>query len=145
MQGAAGAFTNTASLTTATPLTGDGLTTGSAVAVATTVADVALRLQSTPTTYAGTTAVVTATVTNIGPSAAEGAVVTITLPAGVTYGGELLPAGWNVASSVGDTVVLTTADALTAGAVVKLPLTVTVASTVPPGASLEFNLSLIHI
>jgi uncharacterized repeat protein (TIGR01451 family)/fimbrial isopeptide formation D2 family protein len=139
VQGAAGSFTNTASLTTDTPLTGDSITTGSAVAVAATVADVALRLQSTPTTYAGTTAVVTATVTNIGPSAAEGAVVTITLPASVSYGGDLLPAGWNVASSVGDTVVLTTADPLAAGAAVNLPITVTVASTVPPGASLEFN------
>jgi uncharacterized repeat protein (TIGR01451 family) len=44
-----------------------------------------------------------------------------------------------VASSVGNTVVLTTADALAAGAVVNLPLTVTVDATVPPGSSLEFG------
>jgi uncharacterized repeat protein (TIGR01451 family) len=41
-------------------------------------------LASTPTSIAGTTAVVTATVTNAGPSDAAGAVVTLTLPASTT-------------------------------------------------------------
>src|SRR5690606_363164 len=51
------------------------------------VADVALTMSSTPTAAAGTSAVITATVANIGPSAAEGAVVTLTLPAGASYSG----------------------------------------------------------
>jgi uncharacterized repeat protein (TIGR01451 family) len=48
-------------------------------------ADLALVLNSTPTSIAGTTALVTATVTNVGPSDAQNTVVTMTLPADATF------------------------------------------------------------
>ncbi|MBK8799125.1 MAG: DUF11 domain-containing protein [Anaerolineales bacterium] len=102
-------------------------------------ADLAFALGSTSTTIAGTTALVTATVSNHGPSAAEGAVVTITLPPGTSYTSENLPAGWSVASSVGATVVLTTSNSLASGSSVDLALTVAIEPTVQPGTSLQFS------
>jgi uncharacterized repeat protein (TIGR01451 family) len=102
-------------------------------------ADLALALASTPTAVAGETALVTATVTNIGPSDAQGAVVTITLPSGVSYDSNTLPAGWSVASSAGTSVVLTTSNPFTAGTSVVLPVTVNITTSAPSGASLEFQ------
>jgi uncharacterized repeat protein (TIGR01451 family) len=102
-------------------------------------ADLALVLNSTPTTIAGTTAIVTATVTNVGPSDAQGTVVTITLPSGTSYDSSTLPAGWSVASSAGTTVVLTTSNPFTAGTTVVLPVTVKITASVASGASLEFQ------
>jgi uncharacterized repeat protein (TIGR01451 family) len=102
-------------------------------------ADLALVLNSTPTTIAGTTAIVTATVTNVGPSDAQGTVVTITLPGGTSYNSDNLPAGWTVATSAGTTVVLTTSHPFTAGTTVVLPVTVKITASVASGASLEFQ------
>jgi uncharacterized repeat protein (TIGR01451 family) len=62
-------------------------------------ADLALVLNSTPTTIAGTTALVTATVTNVGPSDAQNTVVTMTLPADATYDSANLPGGWFAATT----------------------------------------------
>jgi uncharacterized repeat protein (TIGR01451 family) len=86
-----------------------------------------------------TTAIVTATVTNVGPSDAQGTVVTITLPGGATYNSSTLPAGWSVASSAGTTVVLTTSNLFTAGTSVVLPVTVKITASAPSGTSLEFQ------
>src|SRR5690606_18080636 len=80
-----------------------------------------------------------ATLSNLGPSFAQGAVVTVTLPAGASYNSDLLPEGWYVASSSGNTVVLATTDPLAADAAVDLPIVVNVAQTVQPGTSLQFN------
>jgi uncharacterized repeat protein (TIGR01451 family) len=127
---------NRAGVTSATPGAGDS------VVLTTTVnpsADLLLVLHSTPTTIAGTTAIVTATVTNVGPSDAQGAVVTITLPSEASYDSSTLPAGWNVASSAGTTVVLTTSNPFTAGTTVILPVTVKITASAPSGASLEFQ------
>ncbi|MBK8798714.1 MAG: hypothetical protein IPM07_21350 [Anaerolineales bacterium] len=114
-QSVTSAFTNTASLSTGTALASGSVTSDTATVNVTAQADLAFALASTPTTIAGTTALVTATVSNHGPSAAEGAVVTITLPPGTSYTSENLPAGWSVASSVGATVVLTTSNSLASG------------------------------
>lgn len=108
---ASGSLANTAIATS------DGEPEGVRDSVTTTVqtaADVTLNLQSTPTAVVGTTATITATVSNIGPSVADGAVVTLTLPAGTSYSSENLPSGWVVASSTGNTVVPTTSNALAA-------------------------------
>ncbi|MCB0149996.1 MAG: DUF11 domain-containing protein, partial [Caldilineaceae bacterium] len=112
---------NSAGVSSATP---DPVPGDNVVEITTAVApsaDLVLDLVSTPTTIAGTTAIVTATVTNLGLSDAQGAVVTITLPSGTSYASANLPAGWSVASSAGDTVVLTTTDPLAADASVDLP------------------------
>ncbi len=83
---------NSASLTATTPLTG---TTGTTLTTpVSTTADLALVLNSTPTAVGGETAIVTATVTNAGPSDAAGTVVTITLPPGTSYTTATLPGGW---------------------------------------------------
>ncbi|HHW84988.1 MAG TPA: DUF11 domain-containing protein, partial [Chloroflexi bacterium] len=138
-QGVTSLFTNTASLSTATALAAGSITSDDATVNVTALADLLLNLASTPTTVAGESAVVTATVSNLGPSAAEDAVVTITLPAGASYDAASLPTGWYVAAVVGDTVVLTTSDPLTANTTVALPITVNISSTVPPGSSLQFS------
>ncbi|MCB0023356.1 MAG: DUF11 domain-containing protein, partial [Caldilinea sp.] len=130
---------NSAGVSSATP---DPVPGDNVVEITTAVApsaDLVLDLVSTPTTIAGTTAIVTATVTNLGLSDAQGAVVTITLPSGTSYASANLPAGWSVASSAGDTVVLTTTDPLAADASVDLPIVVNVVETVQPGTSLQFN------
>ena len=98
-QTTAGQLTNTASLTTQTDLAPGSLTTASAVHSVAAVADLALALDSTPTAVAGLTATVVAQVTNLGPSPADGAIVTLTLPAGTTFNSTLLPPGWVAAST----------------------------------------------
>ena len=136
---ASGLFTNTASVTTDTALAAGSETSDDAGVDVTAQADLVLALSSTPTTIAGETAVVTATVTNSGPSDAVGTVVTLTLPTGTSYNGESLPVGWYVASSADNTVVLTTAGSLQANSTVNLPIRVSVGSEVQPGTSLQFN------
>jgi uncharacterized repeat protein (TIGR01451 family) len=132
-----GSLANSASITATTPLTGATATT--LTTPVTTNADLSLVLASTPTSIAGTTAVVTATVTNAGPSDALGAVVTLTLPAGVTFDSATLPGGWFAADNGDGTVTLTTTNALAPNETVALPVTVDIASDVIPGTSLEFQ------
>lgn len=132
-------FTNSASLSTATVLADGSATSDDATVNVTALADLLLILASTPTTIAGESAIVTATVSNLGPSVAEGAVVTITLPPGASYSAANLPTAWYVAAVVGDSVVLTTSDPLTANTTVALPITVNISATVPPGSSLQFS------
>jgi uncharacterized repeat protein (TIGR01451 family) len=127
---------NRAGVTSTTPGESDSVVLTTPVSP---TADLALVLNSTPTTIAGTTAIVTATVTNVGPSDAQGTVVTITLPSGTSYDSSSLPAGWSVASSAGTTVVLTTSNPFTAGTSVVLPVTVNITASVASGASLEFQ------
>ena len=86
-------FDNTASVTSDTAFAEGSETSDTATVAVTAQADLDLALASTPTTIAGTTAIVTATVSNVGPSVANGAVVTITLPAGTSYSSENLPSG----------------------------------------------------
>ena len=102
-------------------------------------ADLALALVSTPTATGGQTATVTATVTNLGPSAASGTVVTITLPPSTTFDSATLPAGWFAVDNGDGTVTLTTTNVMTPGQVVNLPLVVDVAPGVEPGTSLQFG------
>jgi uncharacterized repeat protein (TIGR01451 family) len=128
---------NSASLTATTPVT--GITDTTLTTPVATSADLSLVLASTPTSIAGTTAVVTATVTNAGPSDAAGAVVTLTLPASTTLNSASLPTGWFVIDNGDGTVTLTTTNALAPNETVMLPVTVDVASGVTPGTSLEFQ------
>ncbi len=102
-------------------------------------ADLALALASTPTAIGGQTAMVTATVINLGPSAASGTVATLTLPPSTTFNSATLPAGWFAVDNGNGTVTLTTTNIITAGQVVNLPITVNVAAGVEPGTSLQFG------
>ena len=136
---ASGTLTNTATVTATTtdPNTGNNETT-----ITTTLnpqADLALDLTSTPTTYAGETAVVTATVTNNGPSVAAGATVTLTLPTGATFNSASLPTGWSVVDNGNGTVTLSTGSTIEVGTAIVLPVTVDIDDTVAPGTSLEFS------
>ncbi len=106
-------------------------------------ADLSLGIISTPTSQGGTTATVTVTVQNNGPSDAVGTVVTVTLPASTTVNdiNGQLPAGWTAVDNGNGTVTIS-ADAgvsLTPGQTVDLPIVVNVASDVEPGSSLEFT------
>ncbi|MFZ1753951.1 MAG: DUF11 domain-containing protein, partial [Caldilineaceae bacterium] len=83
---ASGSLVNTAAVSSAADATGVSSTTTTPV---TALADIALAVDSTPTVNGGETAIVTYTVTNNGPSAAENVVITATFPASVTA-----PAGW---------------------------------------------------
>ena len=76
---------NLAGVSSSTPDPGSANNTTSVTAAVSPLADLALALSSTPTATGGQTATVTATVTNLGPSAASGTVVTITLPPGTTF------------------------------------------------------------
>jgi len=138
-QAATGQFTNTASLATTTALISGSVPAASAMASVMALADLLLTLESAPTVIAGGSGFVTATVSNLGPSAATGTVVTITLPAGSSFSGANLPSGWYVASSVGGLVVLTTSNSLPAGVSTALPITISIDSTVQPGTSLQLN------
>lgn len=138
-QAVTGPFTNTASLATTTALASGSVTNAGATVVVTALADLLLVLESSPTMIAGGTGVVTATVSNLGPSTADGAVVTVTLPAGAGFLGANLPSGWYVASDVGGVIVLTTTNSLSAGVSTLLPITVTIDSAIQPGVSLQFN------
>ncbi len=102
-------------------------------------ADLALDVTSTPTAIAGETAVVTYTVTNLGPSNAENTEVTAVLPPGTSLDSDNLPAGWTAVDNLDGTITLSTTDPLTPGQVVELPLVVDIDPTVEPGTSLEFS------
>ncbi|OUC07147.1 hypothetical protein RY27_16660, partial [Litorilinea aerophila] len=96
-----------------------------------TVADLALDVTSTPTVYAGETVLVTYTVTNNGPSVAEGAVVTATFPPEVSA-----PAGW---TPVGGGIYTRSLGNVPAGAQVVITALVTTVTTVEPGTSIQFD------
>ena len=101
-------------------------------------ADVGVTLRSPPTTVAGGTATVIATVYNNGSSDALGTVVTITLPPSTTFDSATLPPGWFARDNGDGTVTITTTNPLPAGDAVGLPITVIVDPAVPTGTSLEF-------
>ena len=88
-----GDLVNTASVTATTPLTDVARSTTTITTPVTSSADLQLILRSTPTALAGMTATVYADLVNHGPSAAVGAVVTLTLPPGATFNQAQLPAG----------------------------------------------------
>ncbi len=104
-------------------------------------ADLALDIVSTPTTNGGTTATVTVTVQNNGPSNAVGTAVTVTLPASTTVNdiSSQLPSGWTAVDNGNGTVTITTTNVLTSGQVVNLPIVVNVDPAVEPGTSLPFT------
>jgi uncharacterized repeat protein (TIGR01451 family) len=135
---ATGAFTNTATVGSDTTLSESSTLTNSAVLFVGPFADLALALESGPTAIAGQSGVVTATVSNIGLSAAEGAVVTVTLPGETTFSTAMLPPGWYATPGAGNTVVLTTDTVLDAGASIALPIVVEIAPEVQPGSSLQY-------
>ncbi|MDW8440242.1 MAG: hypothetical protein RML96_07195 [Caldilineaceae bacterium] len=139
LQSVMGQFTNTASLATTTSTASGSITVAEAAVTVTMLADLLLVLESSPTVVAGGVGVVTATIGNLGPSAANGAVVTMTLPNGASFVGANLPSGWFIASSMSGVVVLTTSNGLSAGVSTALPITVAIDSTVQPGGSLQFN------
>ncbi len=132
-------FTNTARVSSTTP---DPNATNNQSSVTTAVrgsADLMLDLTSTPTVNGGETAVVTATLFNQGPSYAVGTVVTVTLPAGVTFASAALPTGWTVVDNGNGTVTLTASMPITPAVVIALPLTVNIDPDVEPGISLQFS------
>ncbi len=132
-------LTNTA---TVTSTASDPVSENNTVTVTTELtpkADLALDLTSTPTTYAGATAVVTSTVTNNGPSVASNATVTITLPAGATFHSSTPPTGWTATDNGDGTITLHTANPIADGASIPITMTVNIDDAVAPGASLEFN------
>ncbi len=136
---ATGTLTNTATVTatTADPDAGNNGAT-----ITTTLsprADLVLDLTSTPTANAGETAVVTATVTNDGPSTAAGAVVTLTLPLGTTFDSASMPAGWSAVDNGDGTVTLSTGDSIVPEESTTLSVTVDIADGVLAGTSLEFD------
>src|SRR5690606_39048004 len=98
--------------------------------------DLVLTLQTPTLGVAGQSIWVTTTITNSGPSDALGTVVTITLPAGTSYSYTDLPDGWSDEGTVGNTVVLTTANVFTAGTSVEFPMWVYVSPSVTPGTRL---------
>ena len=126
-------LTNVATVTSDTP---DLDASDNTVTVTTPVSphvDLVLTLQTPTMGVAGQSIWVTATITNSGPSDAQGTVVTITLPAGTSYSYTDLPDGWSDEATVGNTVVLTTANVFTAGTSVEFPMTVYVSPSVTPG------------
>jgi len=132
-------FTNTASVSSTT-LDPNPTNNQSSVTVAVRgSADLMLDLTSTPTANGGETAVVTATVFNQGPSYAVGAVVTVTLPAAVTFASAALPAGWTAVDNGNGTVTLSASMPITPAVIIGLPLTVNLDPDVEPGVSLEFS------
>lgn len=133
-----GDLVNTASVTATTPLTDIAHSTTTITTPVTSSADLELIVQSTPTALAGLTATVYANLVNHGPSAAVGAVVTLTLPPGATYNTAQLPEDWSVASTAGGEVVLLTGQGLGPGTQVPLAVVVDLAPGVAPGSSLEF-------
>ena len=129
---------NTASVTASTPLTDVERSTVTITTPVSSLADLEIILESTPTAVAGLTATVYANVINLGPSSAVGTIVTVTLPTGATYDSADLPTGWFAEANPDGTVTVTTTNILTPGANVPLALVVDIAPDVAPGTSLEF-------
>jgi len=114
-----------ADLVNRTTVTSRADPSGATATVTTTVAhnaDLMVALNATPTTSAGETVTVTATLFNNGPSIAENPVVTITLPTGTSLQQTLLPAGWFATDNGDGAVTITTTQALTPGINIALPL-----------------------
>ena len=103
------------------------------------LADLKLVADSTPTVNAGETAIVTYTLSNLGPSAAPDAVLTATLPSGATFAGDNLPAGWTAVDNGNGTVTIATSDPIPAGSSVPLPIVVDIDPGIDPGTSLAFS------
>ena len=105
-------ITNTVAVTSATPLKPSSILTDSEPTRIRTLADLAIDLTAQPTVIAGTSMTVLAAVTNLGPSDAVAAVVTMTLPASVTVdlaatNLALAGSGWVASSGPNNTVILT--------------------------------------
>ena len=132
-----GALVNTASVTATTPLTDSARSTTTITTPVTSSADLQLILRSTPTALAGMTATVYASLVNHGPSAAIGAVVTLTLPSGATFNQAQLPAGWTATPAAG-VLLLASDQTLPPGAEIPLAIVVDFDPGIRPGASLEF-------
>ncbi len=132
-----GALVNTASVTATTPLTDIVRSTTTITTPVTASADLQLILQSTPTALAGMTATVYANLANHGPSAAVGAVITLTLPPGATFNQARLPAGWTATPAPGAWL-LATEQTLPPGAEIPLAMDVDLDPGIAPGSSLEF-------
>ena len=136
-------FTNNVSVGSTTTDPAPGNNNGTAPSTVAPNADLSLGIISTPTSRGGTTATVTVTVRNNGPSDAVGTVVTVTLPASTTVNdiSSQLPAGWTAVDNGNGTVTISAGAGvgLTPGQVVDLPIVVNVASDVEPGSSLEFT------
>ena len=98
--------------------------------------DLALNVTSTPTAIAGETAVVTYTVTNLGPSNALNTEVTAVLPPGTSLDTATLPAGWTAVDNGDGTVTLSTTNPLAPGQTVELPLVVDIDPAVGPKTQL---------
>jgi uncharacterized repeat protein (TIGR01451 family) len=138
---ALGSITNTAVVTAATPLHPLSVLTAAVASPINIVADLEIRLDSSPTASAGLTATLRARVVNHGPSLAINPSVWITLPAGTTLLSAEVPNGWNVLPPVNNVVQITTAQVLTAGAEAPFVLTVAVDAAIQPGTSLETQAS----
>ncbi len=135
------AFANSVDVGSATADPNGGNNTATAPSTVAPNADLALDIVSTPTTNGGTTATVTVTVQNNGPSNAVGTAVTVTLPASTTVNdiSSQLPSGWTAVDNGNGTVTITTTNVLTSGQVVNLPIVVNVDPAVEPGTSLPFD------
>ncbi|MCB0055238.1 MAG: hypothetical protein KDE24_37435, partial [Caldilinea sp.] len=114
-------LTNVATVTSDTPDLDASDNTVTATTPVSPQVDLVLTLQTPTMGVAGQSIWVTTTITNSGPSDALGTVVTITLPAGTSYSYTDLPDGWSDEGTVGNTVVLTTANVFTAGTSVEFP------------------------
>ena len=125
---AAGTIANTASAVSDADSTGVDSTANTTVAA---TADVALVVDSTPTANGGETVIVTYTVTNIGPSVADNAVVTATFPSGTSA-----PSGWTLVSG---TTYTKSVGSLNSGQTTIVTASVTVDAGTQPGTSLEFT------
>ena len=134
-------FTNNVTVGSPTTDPMGGNNTATAPSTVAPNADLALDIVSTPTTNGGTTATVTVTVQNNGPSNAVGTAVTVTLPASTTVNdiSSQLPSGWTAVDNGNGTVTITTTNVLTSGQVVNLPIVVNVDPAVEPGTSLPFT------
>ncbi len=136
---ASAAFTNTAVVSSITP---DSNTANNQSSVTTNVqgsADLGLDMVATPTTIGGGTATVTVTVFNQGPSNANGAIITLTLPMSTSLAGGMLPTGWGYIDNGDNTLTIFATGPIAPGTAVNLPFNVHVASNVEPGTSLEFT------
>ncbi len=130
---------NLAAVTATTPLTQTDLTQVTITTTVAAVADLGLVVDSTPTAVAGLTATIAAEVTNPGPSAATGTVVTLTLPPGAAYSDVVLPDGWYAAPNPDGTVTLSTTNVLLPGESAALIVKVDLDPSIPPGSSLAFS------
>jgi uncharacterized repeat protein (TIGR01451 family) len=137
-------ITNTATVTSSTPVAPDSILTDAEPTRIRTLADLAIDLSAQPTVIAGTQMSVKAAVTNNGPSDAVSAVVTMTLPASVTVdltatNAALAGSGWAASAGPNNTVLLNKTDGpFVVGSSFDLPVVVKVDPEVEPGTLLEY-------